>query len=103
MPAAKRTRIQTYLDEELVEVVRQRAKEEDRPESREVGRLVRLGLQADAKQYVLGGQAFPTTEDVAAHVKAATEGALTGMPGHDPVVFALLQLRPILKDLCSAA
>lgn len=94
MPAAKRTRIQTYLDEELVEVVRQRAKEEDRPESREVGRLVRLGLQADAKQYVLAGRAFRTKADVQAHVRAVRDAATLGEPIDDPVVLALLKLHP---------
>ena len=56
--STKRARIQAYLEPELAEIIRRRAEEEDRPESREVARLVQLGLEADAKHYVLGGQSL---------------------------------------------
>lgn len=103
MPAAKRTRIQTYLEEDLVRAVRKQAREQDRPESREVGRLVRLGLQVEAQQYVLGGLAFRTTADLAAHVEAVKGIALAGEPAVDPAVCALIRLRPILEALSQAA
>lgn len=94
VPASKQTRIQTYLGDDLVKAVRQRAMKENRPESREVSRLVQLGLQADAKQYVLGGQAFRTKADVQAHVRAIRDAATLGEPIDDPVVLALLKLHP---------
>lgn len=49
-PAKKRARIQAYLDPELAELIRQRAEEHDRSESRELSRLVKLGLEAEQHQ-----------------------------------------------------
>ena len=92
--STKRARIQAYLEPELAEIIRRRAEEEDRPESREVTRLVRLGLEADAKNYVLGGRAFRTKADIQAHVRAVRDATPTGGEIGDPVVLALLQLHP---------
>lgn len=50
VPPAKRTRVQAYLDAELAELVLQRAASNDRSTSRELTRLVRLGLSADTPQ-----------------------------------------------------
>lgn len=94
VPSNKRTRIQAYLDPELAELVRQRAEEEERPESREVTRLVRLGLEADAKQYVLGGKVFRTKADVQAHVRHVRDITPLGNPVRDEAVLALLKLHP---------
>lgn len=43
-------RVQVYLDQELAQEIRRRADEGHRPESWEVERLIRLGLQAKAEQ-----------------------------------------------------
>ncbi len=94
MSSAKRARIQAYLEPELAEIIRKRAEEEDRPESREVTRLVRLGLEADAKNYVLGGKAFRTKADIQAHVRAVRDAAELGERLTDPVVLELLALHP---------
>ena len=90
----KRARIQTYLDPEIAELIRKRAEEEDRPESREVSRLVKLGLEADAKNYILGDRAFRTKADVAGHVRSVRDAAALGEPVTDAVVLALLRLHP---------
>jgi hypothetical protein len=42
----KKQRIQAYLEPELAEQIRQRAEAGHRPESWEMERLIRLGLQA---------------------------------------------------------
>jgi len=42
----KRRRLQAYLEPELADLIRQRAEDGHRPESWEVERLIRLGLQA---------------------------------------------------------
>jgi len=42
----KRRRLQAYLEPELAELIRQRAEDGHRPESWEIERLIRLGLQA---------------------------------------------------------
>lgn len=94
MPTSKRARVQTYLPPELAEVVRQRAIEEDRPESREIARLVQLGLEADAKAYALGGRVFRTKADIQAHVRAVREATPLGERITDPAVLALLALHP---------
>jgi hypothetical protein len=90
----KRARIQTYLEPEVAELIRKRAEEEDRPESREVSRLVRLGLEADAKNYVLGNRVFRTKADITAHVRQVRDAAVLGEPVTDEVVLALLRLHP---------
>ena len=41
-----RKRLQLYLEPDLAELIRQRAEDGHRPESWEVERLIRLGLQA---------------------------------------------------------
>ena len=92
--STKRARIQAYLEPELAEIIRKRAEEEDRPESREVTRLVRLGLEADAKNYVLGGMAFRTKADIQTHVRSVRDATPAGGAIEDPVVIALLQLHP---------
>ena len=46
MSTAKRQRLQAYLDPELAATIRRRAEEGNRPESWEVEKLIRLGLQA---------------------------------------------------------
>lgn len=94
MSSAKRARIQAYLEPELAEIIRKRAEEEDRPESREVTRLVRLGLEADAKNYVLGGRAFRTKADIQAHVRAVRDTTSLGERITDVVVLDLLALHP---------
>lgn len=92
--STKRARIQAYLEPELAEIIRRRAEEEDRPESREVARLVQLGLEADAKHYVLGGKAFRTKADIQAHIRAVRDATPMGSEIGDSVVLALLQLHP---------
>lgn len=94
MPTSKRARVQTYLPPELAEAVRQRAIEEDRPESREIARLVQLGLEADAKAYTLGGRVFRTKADIQAHVRAVREATPLGERITDTAVLALLSLHP---------
>lgn len=94
MPTRKRARIQAYLEPELAEIIRRRAEEEDRPESREVTRLVQLGLEADAKCYALGGRVFRTKADIQAHVRAVREATPLGHPVEDAAVLALLRLHP---------
>lgn len=94
MPSPKKARIQAYLEPELAEIIRKRAVEEDRPESREMTRLVRLGLEADAKNYVVGGRAFRTKADVQAHVRQVRDETPLGGRITDEVVIALLQLHP---------
>lgn len=94
VPSDKRARIQTYLDPEIAELIRKRAEEEDRPESREVSRLVKLGLEADAKNYILGDRAFRTKADVAVHVRSVRDAAVLGEPVTDSAVLALLRLHP---------
>ena len=94
MPSAKRARIQAYLEPELADIIRKRAEEEDRPESREVTRLVRLGLEADAKHYVLGGRAFRTKADIQAHIRAVRDETPLGERIADVVVLDLLALHP---------
>jgi len=94
VPSPKRARIQAYLEPELAEIIRSRALEEDRPESREVTRLVRLGLEADAKNYILGGRAFRTKADIQAHVRAVRDETPLGQLIRDEAVIALLQLHP---------
>ena len=46
MATDKRRRLQAYLEPELADLIRQRAEDGHRPESWEVERLIRLGLQA---------------------------------------------------------
>lgn len=98
MPTRKRARIQAYLEPELAEIIRRRAEEEDRPESREVTRLVQLGLEADAKCYALGGRVFRTKADIQAHVRAVREATPLGEPVTDAAVLALLRLHPDWED-----
>ena len=94
VPSPKRARIQAYLEPELAEIIKSRALEEDRPESREMTRLVRLGLEADAKNYILGGRAFRTKADIQAHIRTVRDETPLGQPIHDEPVLALLQLHP---------
>jgi hypothetical protein len=46
----RRQRVQAYLEPELAEVIRKRAEDGHRPESWELERLIRLGLQASSVQ-----------------------------------------------------
>lgn len=94
VPSPKRARIQAYLEPELAEIIKSRAVEEDRPESREMTRLVRLGLEADAKNYILGGRAFRTKADIQAHIRSVRDETPLGQPISDETVLALLQLHP---------
>lgn len=94
MPSNKRTRIQAYLDPELAELVRQRAREEDRAESREVVRLIRLGLEVDAQPFVLADKGFRTKADVATYVRSVCEATAIGTPVLDEAVLALVRLHP---------
>lgn len=94
MPTSKRSRIQVYLDPELAKIVRLRAQEEDRAESREITRLVKLGLEADVKNYKLGGAAFRTKADIQLHVRGVRDATPLGHPVEDEVVLALMQLHP---------
>jgi hypothetical protein len=50
MQVMRRLRVQAYLPPTIVEQIRTKAAAEDRPESREIARLLLLGLAADAKQ-----------------------------------------------------
>jgi hypothetical protein len=101
MPTKKRARIQAYLEPELAEIIRRRAEEEDRPESREVTRLVQLGLAADAQCYVLGGQSFRTKADIQTHIRQVRQATPPGTPISDEVVLGLLSLHPDWEDLTS--
>jgi hypothetical protein len=94
MPSSKRSRIQAYLDPELAEAVRLRAREEDRAESREITRLVKLGLEADVKNYNLGGVAFRTKADIQLHVRSVRDSTPLGHRVEDEAVLALMQLHP---------
>lgn len=94
MPPNKKSRVQAYLEPELAEIIRNRAAEEGRPESREVSRLVRLGLEVDATGYMLGGIAFRTKADVQAHVRAVRDATQLGDRIDDPAVLDLLSLHP---------
>lgn len=94
MPSTKRTRIQAYLDPELAERVRRRAREEDRAESREVVRLIRLGLEVDAQAFVLADKGFRTRADVATYVRSVCEATPIGTPVLDEAVLALVRLHP---------
>ena len=94
MLTSKRNRIQVYLDPELAKTVRLRAQEDDRTESREIARLVKLGLEADVKNYVLGSVAFRTKADIQLHVRAVRDSTPLGHPVEDEVVLALMQLHP---------
>lgn len=44
----RRQRVQAYLEPELAEAIRKRAEDGHRPESWELERLIRLGLQASS-------------------------------------------------------
>ena len=101
MPTKKRARIQAYLEPELAEIIRRRAEEEDRPESREVTRLVQLGLAAEAQCYVLGGQSFRTKADIQSHIRQIRQATSPGMPISDEAVLDLLSLHPDWEDLTS--
>lgn len=94
MPTSKRSRIQAYLDPELAEAVRLRAREEDRAESREITRLVKLGLEADVKNYNLGGVLFRTKADIQLHVRGVRDATPLGQRVEDAAVLALIQLHP---------
>lgn len=94
MPTSKRSRIQVYLDPELAEAVRLRAQEEDRAESREITRLVKLGLEADAQTYSLGGAVFRTKADIQLHVRGVRDSTPLGQRVEDAAVLALVQLHP---------
>lgn len=94
MPSSKRSRIQAYLDPELAEVVRLRAQEEDRAESREITRLVKLGLEADVKNYNLGGALFRTKADIQLHIRGVRDSTPLGQRVEDAAVLALMQLHP---------
>lgn len=94
MPTSKRSRIQAYLDPELAEAVRLRAREEDRAESREITRLVKLGLEADVKNYTLGGVLFRTKADIQLHVRGVRDSTPLGRRVEDAAVLALMQLHP---------
>lgn len=99
MPTSKRNRIQAYLDPELAEAVRLRAQEEDRAESREISRLVKLGLEADAQTYSLGGVLFRTKADIQLHVSAVRGSAPLGQRVQDAAVLALVQLHPEWENM----
>lgn len=94
MPSNKRTRIQAYLDPELAELVRQRAREEDRAESREVVRLIRLGLEVDAQPFVLADKSFRTRADVATYVRSVCEATAIDTPVLDEAVLDFMRLDP---------
>lgn len=99
MPTSKRNRIQAYLDPELAEAVRLRAQEEDRAESREISRLVKLGLEADAQTYSLGGTLFRTKADIQLHVRGVRDATPLGQRVEDAAVLALIQLHPEWEDM----
>jgi len=91
--ASKRHRIQVYLKPEQAEAVRKRAAEEGCPESREVTRLVALGLSVDARPYAIGGRSFRTLSDVEQHIEWLCNEARHDA-ADDPVLRGLLQLHP---------
>lgn len=94
MPTRKRARIQAYLEPELAEIIRRRAEEEDRPESREVTRLVQLGLEADAKCYALGGRVFRTKADIGLYIFSIQESLQVGEVTSDPVLLEIMCVHP---------
>lgn len=98
MTATKRSRIQVYLPPTVADVVRQRAQEEGRPESSEVTRLVKLGLEADSRHYTLGNKTFRTKEEIRAHIRAVRDTTPLGGRIEDPAVLALMALHPDWED-----
>mgnify|MGYP003351067237 CR=1 FL=1 len=90
MPPNKKSRVQAYLEPELAEIIRNRAAEEGRPESREVSRLVRLGLEVEGKFYRLGGKLFRTKADIKHYILQARSSAIPDLEITDPVVVALM-------------
>jgi len=50
IPSVPKQRLQAYLDPEILQEVRRRAEAGHRPESWELERLIRLGLQASQRE-----------------------------------------------------
>lgn len=102
MPPNKKSRVQAYLEPELAEIIRNRAAEEGRPESREVSRLVRLGLEAELQLYRLGGVAFRTKADIQQYLAELRAQTRPGQVVSDAVLVDLAALHP-LWDVQAAA